>query len=222
MWRYYNITIQSQNPNTYGKSLTLNATEQLQTCALTIPDLISKSVFAPAFIRMGDLFYERHGNRQKNLFSAAQMYTLAALRNNPQVYLLLHYTFAMFLYILCAFVYVLVSHTCHFPQGWYNLGVLGEEGYKLPLSILIKLGISELYLADKELLLNALYKRFVWILSVLKMQLTARTYMQQKNRYFFPKDAETRKMQTHSFLAALPSSVYTYRHFKSTIALLLR
>uniref|UniRef100_A0A3P9BRL3 Protein sel-1 homolog 3 n=1 Tax=Maylandia zebra TaxID=106582 RepID=A0A3P9BRL3_9CICH len=53
MWRYYNITIQSQNPNTY-------------------------------FIRMGDLFYERHGNRQKNLFSAAQMYTLAALRNNPQ------------------------------------------------------------------------------------------------------------------------------------------
>nr|XP_012776484.3 protein sel-1 homolog 3 [Maylandia zebra] len=97
MWRYYNITIQSQNPNTY------------------------------AFIRMGDLFYERHGNRQKNLFSAAQMYTLAALRNNP--------------------------------QGWYNLGVLGEEGYKLPLSILIKLGISELYLADKELLLNALYKR---------------------------------------------------------------
>lgn len=85
MWRYYNITIQSQNPNTYGKSLTLNATEQLQTCALTIPDLISKSVFAPAFIRMGDLFYERHGNRQKNLFSAAQMYTLAALRNNPQV-----------------------------------------------------------------------------------------------------------------------------------------
>uniref|UniRef100_A0A3P8NCC5 Uncharacterized protein n=1 Tax=Astatotilapia calliptera TaxID=8154 RepID=A0A3P8NCC5_ASTCA len=103
MWRYYNITIQ----------------KQLQTCALTIPDLISKSVFAPAFIRMGDLFYERHGNRQKNLFSAAQMYTLAALRNNP--------------------------------QGWYNLGVLGEEGYKLPLSILIKLGISELYLADKEL-----------------------------------------------------------------------
>uniref|UniRef100_I3KJJ3 Protein sel-1 homolog 3 n=1 Tax=Oreochromis niloticus TaxID=8128 RepID=I3KJJ3_ORENI len=84
-----------------------------------IPDLISKSVFAPAFIKMGDLFYERHGNRQKNLFSAAQMYTLAALRNNP--------------------------------QGWYNLGILAEEGYKLPLSILIKLGISELYLAEKEL-----------------------------------------------------------------------
>lgn len=172
---------------------------------------------------MGDLFYERHGNRQKNLFSAAQMYTLAALRNNPQVYLLLHYTFAMFLYTSCAFVYVLVSHTCHFPQGWYNLGILAEEGYKLPLSILIKLGISELYLAEKELLLIALYKRLVWILSVLKMQLTARTYMQQKkNLYFFPKDAETQKMQTHSFLAALPSSVYMYKHFKSTIVLLLR
>uniref|UniRef100_A0A3Q0SMU5 Si:dkey-24p1.6 n=1 Tax=Amphilophus citrinellus TaxID=61819 RepID=A0A3Q0SMU5_AMPCI len=53
MWRYYNLTIQSQNPNTY-------------------------------FIRMGDLFYERRGNRQKNLFSAVQMYTQAALRSNPQ------------------------------------------------------------------------------------------------------------------------------------------
>ncbi|XP_030599712.1 protein sel-1 homolog 3 [Archocentrus centrarchus] len=97
MWRYYNLTIQSQNPNTY------------------------------AFIRMGDLFYERRGNRQKNLFSAVQMYTQAALRSNP--------------------------------QGWYNLGLLAEEGYKLPLSTLTALGLSELYLADKDLLLVALYKR---------------------------------------------------------------
>uniref|UniRef100_A0A3Q0T214 Si:dkey-24p1.6 n=1 Tax=Amphilophus citrinellus TaxID=61819 RepID=A0A3Q0T214_AMPCI len=87
MWRYYNLTIQSQNPNTYGK--------------------------------MGDLFYERRGNRQKNLFSAVQMYTQAALRSNP--------------------------------QGWYNLGLLAEEGYKLPLSTLTALGLSELYLADKDL-----------------------------------------------------------------------
>ncbi|XP_069017333.1 protein sel-1 homolog 3 isoform X1 [Embiotoca jacksoni] len=97
MWRYYNLTIQSQNPDTY------------------------------AFIRMGDLLYEGHGGRQKDLFSAAQMYTQAALRNNP--------------------------------QGWYNLGLLAEEGYRLPLSTLIELGLSELYLADNTFFLSALYKR---------------------------------------------------------------
>ncbi|XP_074496568.1 protein sel-1 homolog 3 isoform X2 [Sebastes fasciatus] len=93
MWRYYNRTIQSQNPDTY------------------------------AFIRMGDLLCEG----QKDLYSAAVMYTLAAVRNEP--------------------------------QGWYNLGLLAEEGYRLPLSVLIDLGLSELYLADNSLLLSALYKR---------------------------------------------------------------
>ncbi|TDH14660.1 hypothetical protein EPR50_G00022620 [Perca flavescens] len=94
MWRYYNLTIQSQNPDTY------------------------------ALIRMGDLLYEGQGDGR---FSSAEMYTLAAVRNEP--------------------------------QGWYNLGLLAEEGYKLPLSVLIKLGLSELYLADNSLLLSTLYKR---------------------------------------------------------------
>ncbi|CAK6968947.1 protein sel-1 homolog 3 [Scomber scombrus] len=97
MWRYYNLTIQSQDPNPY------------------------------ALIRMGDLWYEGQTDGQKNLFSAAQMYKLAAQRNEP--------------------------------QGWYNLGLLTEEGYKLPLSVLIELGLSELYLADNTVLLSALYKR---------------------------------------------------------------
>ncbi|XP_012736810.2 protein sel-1 homolog 3 [Fundulus heteroclitus] len=97
MWRYYNLTIQSQNPETY------------------------------ALIRMGDLLYEGLDGRPKDFFSAAQMYSLAALSNNP--------------------------------QGWYNLGLLVEEGYRLPLSILIELGLSEMYIADKNLLLSALYKR---------------------------------------------------------------
>ncbi|XP_044210507.1 protein sel-1 homolog 3 [Thunnus albacares] len=97
MWRYYNLTIQSQHPDTY------------------------------ALIRMGDLWYEGQIDGQKDLFSAAEMYKLAAQRNEP--------------------------------QGWYNLGLLAEEGYRLPLSVLIELGLSELYLADKTVLLSALYKR---------------------------------------------------------------
>ncbi|XP_067363252.1 protein sel-1 homolog 3 [Channa argus] len=97
MWRYYNLTIQSQKPDTY------------------------------ALVRMGDLLYEGQGDGQKDLFSAAEMYKQAALRKNP--------------------------------QGWYNLGLLAEEGYRLPLSVLIDLGLSELYLADETLLLSALYKR---------------------------------------------------------------
>ncbi|TKS80770.1 Protein sel-1 -like protein 3 [Collichthys lucidus] len=98
MWRYYNLTIQSKNPDPY------------------------------ALIRMGDLLYEEHDDRQKDLFSAAEMYTRAALRNEP--------------------------------QGWYNLGLLVEEGFRLPLSVLIDLGLSELYLADNSVLLSTLYKRW--------------------------------------------------------------
>ncbi|KAM3615628.1 uncharacterized protein V6R79_005287 [Siganus canaliculatus] len=97
MWHFYNLTIQSQNPDLY------------------------------AIIRMGDLLYEGRHDEKKDLFSAAEMYTLAALRNEP--------------------------------QGWYNLGLLAEEGFTLPLSVLSKLGISELYLADKHLLLSTLYRR---------------------------------------------------------------
>ncbi|KAM3875095.1 protein sel-1 homolog 3 [Diretmus argenteus] len=97
MRRYYNLTIKSQNPDTY------------------------------ALIRMGDLLYEGHDEQQKDMFSAAQMYKLAALRSEP--------------------------------QGWYNLGLLAEEGYRLPLSLLIELGLPELYLADNTLLLTTLYKR---------------------------------------------------------------
>ncbi|XP_034405152.1 protein sel-1 homolog 3 [Cyclopterus lumpus] len=97
MLRYYNRTLQSQNPDTY------------------------------ALIRMGDLLYEGQRDGQKDLFSAAAMYTLAAGRNEP--------------------------------QGWYNLGLLAEEGYRLPLSVLIDLGLSELFLADNSLLLSTLYKR---------------------------------------------------------------
>ncbi|XP_033969255.1 protein sel-1 homolog 3 isoform X2 [Trematomus bernacchii] len=93
MWRYYNLTIQSQNPDPH------------------------------AFIRMGDLLYEG----QTDLCSAAEMYTRAALRDEP--------------------------------QGWYNLGLLTAEGYRLPLSVLIQLGLSELYMADNSLLLSTLYER---------------------------------------------------------------
>uniref|UniRef100_A0A3Q2CCQ0 Protein sel-1 homolog 3-like n=1 Tax=Cyprinodon variegatus TaxID=28743 RepID=A0A3Q2CCQ0_CYPVA len=95
MWRYYNLTIQSQNPDTYGK--------------------------------MGDLLYEGLDGRQKDYFSAAQMYSKAALSNNP--------------------------------QGWYNLGLLVEEDYRLPLSILSELGLSDLYHADTNLLLSTMYQR---------------------------------------------------------------
>ncbi|XP_043976245.1 protein sel-1 homolog 3 isoform X2 [Gambusia affinis] len=97
MWRYYNLTIQSEKPDPY------------------------------AFIRMGDLLYEGSDSREKDFSSAAHMYSLAALRNDP--------------------------------QGWYNLGLLAEDGYRLPLPVLIDLGLSELYLADKNLLLSTLYKR---------------------------------------------------------------
>ena len=87
------------------------------------------------------------------MFSAAEMYTQAAARNDPQV---------------CFFLSLVIDLCVHagvsraiLPQGWYNLGVLVEEGFRLPLSVLTELGLSELYLADDSLLLSALYKRCV-------------------------------------------------------------
>lgn len=97
MWRFYNLTIQNDNPNTY------------------------------AFIKLGDLLYEGYEDRRTDLFSAAHMYTKAAQRNDP--------------------------------QGWFNLGLLVQEGHTLPLSVLSELGLSQFYLADKTLLLSALYQR---------------------------------------------------------------
>lgn len=47
------------------------------------------------------------------------------------------------------------------PQGWYSLGSLAEDGFRMPLSVLIELGLSELYLADHVTLQSALYRRFV-------------------------------------------------------------
>ncbi|XP_061536957.1 protein sel-1 homolog 3 isoform X1 [Phycodurus eques] len=45
------------------------------------------------------------------------------------------------------------------PQGWYNLGLLAEEGYRLPMPLLMELGLSQFYLADDAELRTALYKR---------------------------------------------------------------
>lgn len=99
---------------------------------------------------MGDLLHEDH----KDPFTAAEMYMKAALKDDPQV---------------CDTVVTLPPPVCvcvcenHpvVPQGWYSLGLLVEEGFRLPLSILVELGLSELYLADKSLLLSTLYSRCV-------------------------------------------------------------
>lgn len=47
--------------------------------------LLSILYYSLAFIRMGDLLYEGQGHRKKDLFSAAEMYTKAALSDEPQV-----------------------------------------------------------------------------------------------------------------------------------------
>uniref|UniRef100_A0A672Z1T3 Protein sel-1 homolog 3-like n=1 Tax=Sphaeramia orbicularis TaxID=375764 RepID=A0A672Z1T3_9TELE len=74
-------------------------------------------ITSPALIKMGDLMFEGQGRGWKDLFSAAQMYKEAALRNDP--------------------------------QGWYSLGLLVEEGYKLPMLIFTELGLSDLRILEK-------------------------------------------------------------------------
>ncbi|NP_001410190.1 protein sel-1 homolog 3 precursor [Danio rerio] len=92
MLRYYNMSIQAQDPVPY------------------------------ALIRTGDLIY---GENQHS--EAAQMYKRAALRNEP--------------------------------QGWYNLGLLVQNGASLPFSVLSELHLLHLHLRDRQKLLCALFQR---------------------------------------------------------------
>ncbi|XP_061916407.1 protein sel-1 homolog 3 isoform X1 [Entelurus aequoreus] len=80
-----------------------------------------------ALIRMGDMWYEGQVDGRKRLYSAAEMYKRAALKNEP--------------------------------QGWYNLGLLVEEDYRLPLPLLSELGLLEFYFSDKTSLRSVLYQR---------------------------------------------------------------
>ncbi|XP_030008211.1 protein sel-1 homolog 3 isoform X2 [Sphaeramia orbicularis] len=131
VWEYYNRTIHSQNPDTY------------------------------ALIKMGDLMFEGQGRGWKDLFSAAQMYKEAALRNDP--------------------------------QGWYSLGLLVEEGYKLPMLIFTELGLSDLYLQENSLLLNALYKSLALF----------RVYLQS-----FLKDNSAAIMYSTAFVVAAAPTIF--------------
>ncbi|XP_054650974.1 protein sel-1 homolog 3 [Dunckerocampus dactyliophorus] len=97
MRRYYNLTIQNQKHEPY------------------------------ALIRMGDMWYEGQVDGRKRLHYAAEMYKLAALRNEP--------------------------------QGWYNLGLLVEDGYRPSLPLLSQLGLLDFCLADSVTLRSVLYQR---------------------------------------------------------------
>lgn len=80
--KYYNLTIQSQTPDPYGKWARLTS---------TFPNLCEQAAFAEtfyvcsAFTKLGDLLYEGWGRRRRDLKSAAEMYSKAALSKEPQV-----------------------------------------------------------------------------------------------------------------------------------------
>ncbi|XP_066555754.1 protein sel-1 homolog 3 isoform X2 [Amia ocellicauda] len=97
MWRYYNLSTQSQNPVPY------------------------------ALIKMGDLVYGGHKLRKRDLSTAAELYKRAALQNDP--------------------------------QGWYNLGLLVQEGMELPGPLLSELGLPETPRNDNYTVLTSLYRR---------------------------------------------------------------
>ncbi|XP_049323398.1 protein sel-1 homolog 3 [Astyanax mexicanus] len=97
MLQYYNLSIQSQDPDSY------------------------------ALVKMGDLLYEKHTEGQGDLSAAAEMYKEAALKNNP--------------------------------QGWYSLGLLVQEGQRLPATVLSQLNLLQHYFSDKHTLLTTLYQR---------------------------------------------------------------
>ncbi|XP_060744418.1 protein sel-1 homolog 3 [Tachysurus vachellii] len=97
MLRYYNLSIQSQDPSPY------------------------------ALVKMGDLLYEEHAQGKRDLSHVVEMYKKAALKNDP--------------------------------QGWYSLGLLVQEGHRLPPAVLSELKMLQHYFADRYTLLTSLYHR---------------------------------------------------------------
>ncbi|XP_062873403.1 protein sel-1 homolog 3 [Trichomycterus rosablanca] len=97
MLRYYNLSIQSQDPAPY------------------------------ALVKMGDLFYEECVKGKRPIADAAEMYKQAALKNDP--------------------------------QGWYSLGLLVQEGWTLPATLLDQLNLLQHFFSDKHTLLTSLYHR---------------------------------------------------------------
>lgn len=120
------------------------------------------------------------------------------------------------LYVLhgCWIIYTVL------PQGWHNLGLLVEEGFRLPLSVLVELNLSELYLADSTLLLSTLYKKYVSLFVVYIQYMSCWTLFPPS--LSFPTDAGTQKKQIPICLAAFPSSVCIFSPFKRKIVTPLR
>lgn len=104
-------------------------------------------------------------------------------------------------------------------QGWYNLGLLAGEGFRLPMSILIELGLPQLYLADNSSLLSTLYMRWVFKVSDDCFNYTS---VRKIIHSFLQIDAETQEMQTRFYLAALPSTMSICSLSRKTMELLLR
>lgn len=160
MWRYYNLTIQNQKSDSYGRSQALNRNIPLLVHERTIFPLVSTVFLNGIQPLLGWVTSSMRGSAagRKTCFlqhrcTRWQHYSTIHRSEPCCVY--------FFLFHFCAHWRLWTSHTFHFLQGWYNLGLLAEEGYRLPLSILIELGLSELYMADRNLLISHLYKRWV-------------------------------------------------------------
>lgn len=160
---------------------------------------------------MGDLLYEGHGSRGRDLFFAAQMYTQAALKGNPQVCSWLGLLFISNLSLNLNHKHLPKSYFFLYLQGWYSLGLLAEDVYGLPLSILSKLGLSKLYMADNSLLQTALFQRWesISLVSVLQMILVI-NYVWNKGIISFLKVQRLRHCRFISALQPGPlQSVFT-------------
>lgn len=107
-------------------------------------------------------------------------------------------------------VHVRLSHTVP-SQGWYNLGLLAEEGYRLPLSVLIELGLSELYLADKSVLLSTLYKRCVCVnCTFMSLYVGEVQYSERKMTVFFQRCRDSE--DTASYVPCSLALLNVYLH----------
>lgn len=92
MFRYYNLSIQSQDPSPYGNSclfffFLLNLVRGYTWLLRSQHDRFGYSYLpnCSALVKMGDLLYDERAQGGRDLSDVAELYKKAALKNDPQV-----------------------------------------------------------------------------------------------------------------------------------------
>lgn len=165
---------------------------------------------------MGDLLYEAQGRRKKDIFSAAEMYTKAALSDEPQVcFLWLIFRPVCIVYMLDNLHFSSTGMAQPWPPRWRGFQAATVSiGWTQPFR-----AVSGRQQFASKNFIQKVCLIFFCLYTVHELP-TCRTLFPPSLP--FSTDAGTQKKQIPIYLAASPSSVCIFSPFKRNIVAPLR